>query len=1661
MKLKNKKNWTVLFTIFCAVLCLHMFARAAQPAASNGMEIESHIVSASMAYQTGEDWTTIDNNTTNIPADARLKAIVYYDNVDADELMQHDRTLIYTIPDLFQNSAVALNTIYDSDGNKIGDITVDQDAKQIRLTFTEDFVKKDEGEHTKVSGNFTFYTSANQEEIKKNPTQEVKIGNTSIKLNFESDSSARLGNLEIAKSTPTYVEEGGVPYLIYTLTASTGNDAMPEVKIVDKFTTNQSYVDSYVGVTGTETQVATGDTDTHAPYETDITKKSTVYLGVSVTDANPIPQPAGANVQNPGVMVWNIGGMDANETRTLTYRVKLKSNYIGIQSRGNIVNQASAYAKTYPHGTASSTFTPQAGAQIKKTLGSYQADGNGSGTLTYQIYIKANENNTYTLKNLKIHDNLNATDSSLYSYITYAEDSFKLYKGNTVDESKKMDFPANKHSGRNNPDITNTGNIRKIDVYVGDVEPGGERVLTYQIHVKPDIFTHSNNEIKIKNTAGVYSDDTASGGNSRFASSSQEKSLGKKVWDRKLQSNATTYEKKITVPDSEAIYNAQLQEDSSAAHNFSVPKGSYEYQVVVNEDGSWDLSSAIFNDALKNNYLKYTGYLKVAYYKEGLSTQPSTDTEAANQLQQKTADHVKWVNIDGLSSFKLSPQDLDQKEKGAYLLTYYATPQGVSDVTQVTSGNSFGLSGTGIGPNGEKVTIAGVQVSTSTIIEGGKNFEASKSGWYYDTNDTTTSDSQFGRLYWVIQVSGNEIPKDTVFRDKPSSKGAKHLVRGETMVNGGVFVGKVPNGKSFTEYYGSISDVTSDSNMRKLSGNERNKGNVPADADYSWDATNDYADFTLKKTVTLKEGESMYIVLWTAPSSKFGSSREARTYWNELFMKDSSSSDFVSQGDTSMMVAGSGNDFKETGGIYEFNGTNGWTTKKAINGNNPNKLLKNQIKEGGTYIDWRIKLNYIGGTEGTVQVEDQLPEGVDLTYVRYFWIDPGIRNNASAPRTEEIPELENNDDWKKLTLTGPLDGANNTSYTCISYYNAKTRKIRMQVSNLQKGGDKDKRSLEIQIAAKVTDEEVLLDKKSKDLVNTMTVQNASGKTISTGSAVATVDQTTISKTKSDIVDGKLPFTITVNELNEDLLKNSDTITLVDEMQSPLRFDPSSIQITDKNGKVVTNISPKIETTSTGEKMTLTIPDNQKYTITYKATLNAPPDTPISVNNAAYWYGHSKDVAKIENANVTYHVESTASTKNSPVLKVEKLDKDNTTKTLAHAVFTVQKAVYDTTNKQWKADSTEKAYTAESGEDGFATFGKTETLAYNTVYCLKETKAPDGYVLDSTPKYVAIAQKIGELGKETYPEELTTWAEQGVDVYYLGSTYSYTMYNQKGSITLDKRFLYSNGQEISNEKLPDLTCSFALYEYKGSNYDYSKAKKLQTLEITSKDGVLSYRNNGASVDKPVFTQLPVGGQFCVLELDQDGNPLKNHATGTLESGRQYTVSYENADTPLTVQSTKSTTAEIQNRFRIELVLKKINAQNQILSGAVFEIWNGETLHGTYTVGKDGTVKISDLADGEYKITEKQAPAGYKKRTDFLTIQVKDGQISYADSNTANTSDWSLGQPNQEENTCTVTVTNDQLKWLPTAGGLGLLPLTLLSGGLIGAGAWMFIRVKRKM
>lgn len=166
-------------------------------------------------------------------------------------------------------------------------------------------------------------------------------------------------------------------------------------------------------------------------------------------------------------------------------------------------------------------------------------------------------------------------------------------------------------------------------------------------------------------------------------------------------------------------------------------------------------------------------------------------------------------------------------------------------------------------------------------------------------------------------------------------------------------------------------------------------------------------------------------------------------------------------------------------------------------------------------------------------------------------------------------------------------------------------------------------------------------------------------------------------------NSKLPFTLQVNSLGEDLVKGEDTLTLVDEMKDPLQFDTESLKVTDKDGNQISNILSRIEDTEDGQKLILTIPDGQALTITYDAILNSPPDQDISVNNAAYWWGQSSDIAQIKDATVRYTVSSTAETTTCPVLQVKKVDKDNTAAALNGAKFRLEQVAWNTEEKCWK------------------------------------------------------------------------------------------------------------------------------------------------------------------------------------------------------------------------------------------------------------------------------------------------------------------------------------------------------------------------------------------
>lgn len=184
-----------------------------QEESSTPLNVETYITDVTIAYKTvsASEWTTIKDGTTDIPADAQLKFSMTYADLPVASVKNSGRTISYTLPTLLKNPSVQSANIQTSDGTTIGTISASEDSKRILLTFTEDFLKTEEEETTKtISGSFVFYAYPDQNQVKNNPLQQITVGTKQITLSFETDSDARLGQLDLTKSDATFgTDDGG------------------------------------------------------------------------------------------------------------------------------------------------------------------------------------------------------------------------------------------------------------------------------------------------------------------------------------------------------------------------------------------------------------------------------------------------------------------------------------------------------------------------------------------------------------------------------------------------------------------------------------------------------------------------------------------------------------------------------------------------------------------------------------------------------------------------------------------------------------------------------------------------------------------------------------------------------------------------------------------------------------------------------------------------------------------------------------------------------------------------------------------------------------------------------------------------------------------------------------------------------------------------------------------------------------------------------------------------------------------------------------------------------------------------------------------------------------------------------------------------------------
>lgn len=1425
--------------------------------ATNPVSVENYITGATLYYRTNEngEWTDV-SGAKDIPGDADFKLVISYGNVPIDDLLAAGGKMAYTLPGLLRNATA--NGSITSGSTTVGTITVANNT--VTLAFDTTWLAKQKtATNTVISGDFFVEAEVNLSQVGEDRTAQIVIGDITINIDFAGDIVAKYGNVDLTKTVSAISEETDGDYLTYTLTVKAGADGCPDVKVVDTFADTQ-YIEEYVGVTG----VSTAASDTGGPTETGGT--GSVYIGAAPTEENPIPGPAGKNPTKPGTLVWDIGDMAANETRTLTYRVKLKDAYTGVTAKENLQNTANVYSKTYQRGSDTVTFTPRAGATMSKKASTFTPGENGGGTITYTIWVQANANNSYVLDNVKIMDaldgsidNQNGTLAAIRQYLSYDETSFRLYQGGSNGQNGSSGLTD--ITAETIPNITDTNNDGKKNVrftyYVGSLAPGESKTLTYTVKVEPGVFVAAGNkDFKINNRACIYTDDSRKDGGVWLKGYNTSTTINRKAWSRKLAGGKQETESTVSMGGS--VYDATgspVTQIPSPDSSFTVPAGSYKYQVAANEAGDWDLSSASMADSLGSQYMQFVGYVRVEAYTISSNAPGSglDDAAAIANLSGRTPDQTVWVKVDGQTSFRFTPEQIGLKETQAYLLTYYAQPTNIDGITQVVVSNRFNLSGK-VGIGNIQYELAGIGVEASVIVEGGNSFAAEKQSWYYEKPKATTEDFANGALYWVIKVDGTVLPKNTAIKDVTNAVGgAAHYIRGTSLV--GVYTGNLGT-KSLADY----ADLDSLIGSNRLTALEDNNYTVKKD--------NSSLTLTLNQGISLEQDDSLYLIVKTEPDKLPANKRDAFTYNNKL-QSSSDGTNWLDHNTASKTLYGSENIFKELGCVFTYPGSGNSITN--IQSGTNQGISTGALNGAGTYVAWQIHVNYEGSLSGRHRVVEQIPDGMEVTYVRMWWLGSKAVQQDHKPTfarltAEEIAALGGS--WTEYEKTLLSNNAGKQT----NYYYTNGQQVFWDIDNLVAGGGfRDDYAVEIQIVCKVTDPDVLLGGVSKEFNNVVSLQNSEGTIIGNDSNGVTIRKQTLSKQGTynpETNGGRYPFKIKLNELGEDLVSGPDTITLVDELSDTLILDTTSIRVVNtRTDEVVTNWTSSV----VGQTLKIVLPDKLPLTVTYETTVNAAPGQTISISNNAHWEGYATPSGgSVEVKDFHYSTGGTAGADTSPSVTVKKLDQYNTSLALPGATFTLVEGTY--ANGSFTATENGLSLTGTTGKDGTLTFGKEngQTMRYNTVYCLTETAAPEGYVMDAAPHYFAVVKQ--QDGKyPTFPNGVTVW--------YQNADYTYQAYNHKGEATVAKEFLDAGGKPLAKI---DGAYRFGIYTEANPT-----GKPLQTVTITYANSTVTPESGTAK-----FTNLTLGGTYYIYELDDNDVPIRGDNTLATVNSSSFLVTYPN-------------------------------------------------------------------------------------------------------------------------------------------------------------------------
>ena len=1433
----------------------------------------SNIKNITLSYKDSNgNWVNIDSNGNQIiPGNAKIKLNVDYFNINIDQLISTDeysQCITYIIPDLLSNAQTV--GIITQDSEEVGKLAVQNGV--VSLKFKNEYLKQlQKKENSSLTGDFYVEGDVNLSKLYPDGHVTVITGNKTYNLDFGPDVFAQYGDLKIEKTLANdkVISINGEDYLSYTIKVTTGNVGCPDVKVVDTFTRNQDLV-TYVGVT-TNKKDLVGNPNNQEPYETIENGKQhgSVYKD-----------------NETGSLVWAIGDMSHNETRILTYFVKLKENE-PLNKKGVISNNANVYSKTYPRHSSNILFNPLTDLDMHKNQdGKLIRNEDGSYTINYKLDFTLKSNSNYPLKDFEVMDYLDYedhyVDEKIRDYVSYNRESFKVsvQKSNGIEkELEKNEYKLAWAKGDTNYktewDDKTDGNPTRFKITGFDkstitVEPGDSYYVTYSVTVQPEaLAVMKSNSVQISNRYLVNASNAKNVINNWDYLDRVYKDLnvGEYQWDEKTVKEPIAASQEIKM--SGDVYDSSFKSDTT--DKFTVPAGSYPYIVTVNDtQGVWDATEVKMTDTLSPKNMEYVGYAKVEAF------------EYNKDSNEYSLAGTKWVKIDRLNTFALSPKQIGWDNKDyKYVFTYYAKPVNLKNYSKTQVTNTFELNGV-VKKGDVPIDISKIQSSKTVEFSGSYNMNVSKSSWYYQEPEPDAQTWKNGELYWVIEVSGTSIKEDTVFKDsivKNSDKEEDKLsylhddslvgIYKGTSINNFKTINDLKNSRDFTDVRGSFGEL-------KFTGTNGNY---------------DSLEISVKNKIPLNENEKVFMIVKSEPSVRPTNYRDAFNFSNKVSTKDDGIN-FMDRSTATKTLYCGGDILKELGQTFQYNKESSKietiVADKDVNipAGSESRIYKKGLNETGSgiYASWAFKLNLAGDLSGSYRVLENIPDGMQLAYMRIKWI--GAEQKKRGPIVSKA--IGNLNGWTEKSTTANDD--DNESRTTIYY--VKGNQALIELGDFYPGKVNDLYSVDVQVVCKVTDSNVLLGNKEKEFMNTVVLQTRDGNDITSASSpvkmkISNLDKSYIPVTENNKNTNKVNFTINTNQLGQQLPNNEGSkLKLIDKLSDTLILDTSSIKAVKTGTEEAVDINASL-----GEDNTLEIelPNGIPVTITYTATVNAAPGQTVGFSNEAYWKNYSSSGQKVGEENYSYEDGGTVSGAQNPVLKITKKDKKHLNKLLAGATFKMVECEMNEGNIQ----ETNTSWQGTTDKNGNLELGTgTNLMQYNTIYKVTEEKAPDGYVDEKYSCYIMVVKDDGNEKYKTYKDHKEWYSD--VKIQYQ-STYELTVTNHKGEITVEKKFLNVAGHD-SNPVSG--TYQFGLYKDKNA-----VDKPIQTIEIT-------YNTRDLNTNSEKFEDLDLNETYYVYELDDQNNPIKDSGVHVINK-LEYITSYS---TNNAVQSGATVTVTNQSRVK---------------------------------------------------------------------------------------------------------------------------------------------------